>query len=78
MSPIFAQMRGDSIRSGGFGDQRGFDWIGFDRAASLTDRSDVVDVDVETHIKFGGKDEINVSCAAGHGVGRVRKDGACS
>src|SRR5688500_10730415 len=44
-------MRGDAVGTGGFADQRGFDWIGFAALASavarLTESRDVIDVDPE-------------------------------
>lgn len=47
VATVFAQVDGDAIGSGEFDDRGGGDGVGFDGAAGLTDRGDMVDVDAE-------------------------------
>ena len=48
VSPVFAQVRGDTVGAGAFAGAHGIDWYGFVTAPCLTNRRDVVDVDVQS------------------------------
>ena len=45
--PILAQMHGDAVGSGAFGQQCRLDRVRIARAASLTKRRDMIDIDAE-------------------------------
>ena len=55
MPAVLAQVGGDPVGAGGFAQRRGGDRIGFVGASRLTDRGDMIDVDVQPLPRESGR-----------------------